>query len=86
MEKYYLRKAFDGLLPDDLLWRRKEAFSDGVSSEKRSWFEVIREFVDKKISDEEYEELVDKYDDPKPYDKESLYYRMIYEKISVIQS
>lgn len=80
MEKYYLRKAFDGYLPDELLWRRKEAFSDGVSSEKRSWFEIIKEFVESKISDEEYEELVEKYDNPKPYDKESLYYRMIYEK------
>ena len=56
IEKYYLRKAFDGYLPDELLWRRKEAFSDGVSSKKRSWFEVIKEFVESKISDEEYEE------------------------------
>ena len=39
MEKYLLRKAFDGtgLLPDSVLWRRKCAFSDGVSSKARSW-------------------------------------------------
>lgn len=80
MEKYYLRKAFEGYLPEPLLWRRKEAFSDGVSSKKRSWFEVIKEFVDREISDEDYERLVEMYDDPKPYDKESLYYRVIYEK------
>ena len=80
MEKYYLRKAFDGYLPDDLLWRRKEAFSDGVSSDKRSWFEVIKEYVDSQISDEDYKRLVEMYDEPKPYDKESLYYRIIYEK------
>ena len=45
-EKYWLRKAFDGLnlLPDEILWRKKEAFSDGVSSqEKRSWFTVLQE-------------------------------------------
>tara|TARA_R110002012_G_scaffold278402_2_gene466054 strand:- start:1767 stop:3398 length:1632 start_codon:yes stop_codon:yes gene_type:complete len=43
-EKYILRKAFDGrkLLPKQVLWRTKEAFSDGVSSEKESWFETIQ--------------------------------------------
>ena len=43
-EKYILRKAFDrdGLLPKEVLWRTKEAFSDGVSSEKEAWFETIQ--------------------------------------------
>ena len=54
IEKYIFRKAFQGLLPDDILWRRKEAFSDGVSGHTRSWFQIIREHVDKKITDEEY--------------------------------
>ena len=80
MEKYYLRKAFDGYLPDELLWRRKEAFSDGVSSLKRSWFEIIREYVDSKISDEEYEEGIKEYEYNQPYDKESLFYRRIFDK------
>jgi asparagine synthase (glutamine-hydrolysing) len=80
MEKYYLRKAFDGYLPDELLWRRKEAFSDGVSSLKRSWFEIIREYVDSKMSDEEYEESVKEYEYNQPYDKESLFYRRIFDK------
>ena len=71
--------GFMGLLPDDVMNRRKEAFSDGVSSEKRSWFQVIREYVDTKVSDEDFKLLASKYD-PAPYDKESLYYRMIYEK------
>jgi len=39
IEKYHLRKAIDicfpGLLPDEILWRQKEAFSDGVSSLKK---------------------------------------------------
>ena len=47
-EKYMLRKAFVGELPDQVLWRTKEAFSDGVSSDKKSWFEVIKEYLDKK--------------------------------------
>jgi asparagine synthase (glutamine-hydrolysing) len=80
MEKYLLRKAFEGELSDELLWRRKEAFSDGVSGHSRSWFEIIREFVDKQIPDEEFEERCSKYEHMRPYDKESLYYREIFEK------
>jgi len=54
-EKYYLRLAFCGenyrtsvntvLLPDDVLWRTKEAFSDGVSVKDRSLFQIIQEFA-----------------------------------------
>jgi asparagine synthase (glutamine-hydrolysing) len=46
-EKRFLRRAFDGtgLLPDEVLWRKKEAFSDGVSKDTRSWYEVIQEKV-----------------------------------------
>ena len=46
-EKYLIRKAIEiydpTLLPNDVLWRKKEAFSDGVSSLKRSWYEIIQE-------------------------------------------
>ena len=46
-EKYLLREAFAplNLLPKEILWRKKEAFSDGVSPERKSWFEVIAEYV-----------------------------------------
>ena len=52
MEKYILRKAFDvkyrgrDILPSDVLWRTKEALSDGVSKVNRSWHEIINEFLD----------------------------------------
>jgi asparagine synthase (glutamine-hydrolysing) len=46
-EKYFIRKAVElydsKLLPSEVLWRTKEAFSDGVSSKKKSWFEIIQE-------------------------------------------
>jgi asparagine synthase (glutamine-hydrolysing) len=80
MEKYLFRKAFEEYMPHDILWRRKEAFSDGVSSTERSWFQIIKEFVDKKYSDDEYEMLRKKYSWNMPYDKESLFYREIFEK------
>lgn len=80
MEKYILREAFNGYLPKELLWRRKEAFSDGVSSHERSWFEVIKEYVNTKYTEEEYKNKVMKYSHCPPYDKESLYYREIFNK------
>jgi len=48
-EKYFIREVFKdaGLLPDEILWRTKEAFSDGVSKKDKSWFEVIQEHVEK---------------------------------------
>lgn len=51
IEKYLLRKAFeaDGLLPTGVLWRSKEAFSDGVSPEENSWHTILKN----KIGDEE---------------------------------
>ena len=53
IEKYLLRKAFDdnNLLPKDVLWRTKEAFSDGVSMQKESWFETIQNFAKEKYKD-----------------------------------
>ena len=46
-EKYLIRKAIEiydpTLLPQEVLWRKKEAFSDGVSSVQRSWYEIIQE-------------------------------------------
>ena len=46
-EKYLIRNAFkdSGLLPDEILFRTKEAFSDGVSTETKSWFEIIQEYA-----------------------------------------
>jgi asparagine synthase (glutamine-hydrolysing) len=56
MEKYLFRKAFDelNLLPNEVLWRKKEAFSDGVSSKERSWFQMIQEHINKKFDLEPY--------------------------------
>jgi asparagine synthase (glutamine-hydrolysing) len=46
-EKFLLRKAFNSanILPQEVLWRTKEAFSDGVSSSKKSWYETIQEHL-----------------------------------------
>ena len=53
IEKYLLRIAFSkmDILPESILWRRKCAFSDGVSSKQKSWHVVLKNFIDEKISD-----------------------------------
>jgi asparagine synthase (glutamine-hydrolysing) len=51
MEKYLIRSAFDNenLLPKEILWRKKEAFSDGVSNKGKSLFQIIQEYTDKQV-------------------------------------
>jgi asparagine synthase (glutamine-hydrolysing) len=46
-EKWLMRMAFDtGLLPKEVLWRKKEAFSDGVSGPDRSWYQIAQEMAE----------------------------------------
>jgi asparagine synthase (glutamine-hydrolysing) len=64
IEKYLLRKSFtDNYLPQDVLWRRKEAFSDGVSNETMSWFEVIQNYTHAMFPDMSKKESEQKYYD-----------------------
>ena len=84
MEKHLLRKSVEfmcpDLLPKDVLWRSKEAFSDGVSSQEKSWFEIIQEKLDVIYDDAEFREKCDKYTFNKPTTKEQLYYRELFEQ------
>jgi asparagine synthase (glutamine-hydrolysing) len=55
--KWYLRKEFDDgtYLPDDVLWRTKEAFSDGVSSTDRSWHIILKDYYQSSLGTTECE-------------------------------
>ena len=79
MGKYLLRHAFekDHLLPDDILWRQKAAFSDAVG---HSMVDDLKEYAETKYTDAEFEEKRKKYDFAQPFTKESLLYREIFEK------
>ena len=81
LEKYLLRQSFEGLnlLPKDVLWRRKCAFSDGVSAKTNSWHRVLQRFVDSQISDTEFDMKAKTYTHCTPVLKESYYYRKVYE-------
>lgn len=80
MEKWVLRKAFDStnILPKDVLWRTKAAQSDACSSEERSWFSIIQEWVEDKVTNEELLVAKDKYPYCTPTTKEAYYYRKIF--------
>ena len=77
--KYLLRHAFDGqgYLPDGILWREKAAFSDAVG---HSMVDYLKEYAESRYTDEEFTALCEKYTYAKPFTKESLLYREIFEK------
>lgn len=77
--KYLLRHAFEEgeYLPEEILWREKAAFSDAVG---HSMVDYLKEYAEKTYTDEEFERMCDKYTYAKPFTKESLLYREIFEK------
>lgn len=79
MGKYLLRHAFeaDKLLPDDILWRQKAAFSDAVG---HSMVDDLKAYAESLYTDHEFEEKRQKYAYCTPFTKESLLYREIFEK------
>jgi len=91
-EKYILREAFNteiiknGIkseewLPQSVLFRTKEAFSDGVSSLQKSWYEIIQEKVQKKFKDSEILFLNYNNKVNPPETLEQLYYRNIFDNL-----
>ena len=79
MGKYLLREAFaaDRILPEDILWRQKAAFSDAVG---HSMVDDLKEYAESLYTDEEYEEKRKQYSFATPFTKESLLYRELFEK------
>lgn len=76
--KYLLRKAFEGdYLPEDILMREKAAFSDAVG---HSMVDYLKEYAEQYYTDKEFEEKCKKYTHARPFTKESLLYREIFEK------
>ena len=82
IEKRLLREAFRPyeLLPQEILDRKKEAFSDGVSDLETPWFKIIQDHCDTIISDSDFSNMVLAYDHNVPFSKESLWYRQIFER------
>jgi len=77
MEKWVLRKAFEDMLPESVLWRQKEQFSDGVGY---SWIDSLKEMVNKEITDEQIANAQYRFPIQTPASKEEFYYRSIFEE------
>ncbi|SNY44217.1 asparagine synthase (glutamine-hydrolysing) [Arsukibacterium tuosuense] len=77
MEKHILRQAFDGLLPDEILWRQKEQFSDGVGY---NWIDSLKAHAAKEVSDQQMATASFRFPVNTPDSKEAYYYRVIFEE------
>jgi asparagine synthase (glutamine-hydrolysing) len=76
MEKDPLRKAFEGYLPDEILWRQKEQFSDGVGY---GWIDTLKSMAEEKISDTQMANARYRFPYNTPVTKEAYFYREIFE-------
>ena len=72
-DKFLIRESFKHILPPEIYNRKKEAFSDGVSSKKKSWFSIIADYV----SDIE---IANTYTHNNPTTPEQSYYRELFRK------
>ncbi|KAK1173184.1 hypothetical protein AOXY_G3244, partial [Acipenser oxyrinchus oxyrinchus] len=82
IEKHLLREAFQDTnrLPQEILWRRKEAFSDGVCSDKKSWYSMLQEHIESQVNDVQIEEAAERFPFNEPKTKEGYFYRQVFEK------
>ncbi len=78
MEKYPLRKAFDGMLPHEVLWRQKEQFSDGVGY---GWIDALRETAEQAVTDNQLAHADFRFPHNTPVTKEGYFYRQIFDSI-----
>ena len=77
MEKQFLREAYAGYLPDSILWRQKEQFSDGVGC---SWIDSLKAHAEAKISDAQMENARFRFAYNTPATKEAYFYREMFEQ------
>lgn len=75
IEKKILREAFAPLLPDEVAWRQKEQFSDGVGY---SWIDTLKRVTSDCVSDEEMAHAAERFPINPPRNKEEYYYRTLF--------
>lgn len=77
IEKHILREAFEQYLPESVVWRQKEQFSDGVGY---NWIDTLRETAEQKITDKQMNHAAERFPINPPLSKEEYWYRTIFEK------
>lgn len=75
MEKWILRKAFEEYLPESIVWRQKEQFSDGVGY---NWIDSLKALTSEKITDEQMANAKYRFPINTPMSKEEYFYRVIF--------
>jgi asparagine synthase (glutamine-hydrolysing) len=78
IEKRVLREAFAGALPDEILWRQKEQFSDGVGY---SWIDTLKASAESRVTDLEMSGAAERFPVGTPATKEAYVYRAIFEEL-----
>lgn len=76
VEKWLLRTAFEGCLPESILWRQKEQFSDGVGY---GWIDGLKAHAEAQVSDAEFAGAERRFPINPPQTKEAYFYRRIFE-------
>ncbi|MCI1210133.1 MAG: asparagine synthase B [Treponema sp.] len=74
-EKWILREAFKDLLPEEIAWRQKEQFSDGVGY---NWIDTLKSIAESHVSDAQFAARAKRFPINTPSNKEEYYYRSIY--------
>lgn len=77
IEKWVLRKAFEDLLPESVVWRQKEQFSDGVGY---NWIDSLKKITREQVSDTDMAHAAERFPVNPPRNKEEYYYRCIFEE------
>jgi asparagine synthase (glutamine-hydrolysing) len=77
IEKHIVREAFKDYLPEDVLWRQKEQFSDGVGY---NWIDSLVEHAERDVSDQMMQSAEFRFPHNTPQTKEAYFYRTIFEQ------
>ena len=77
IEKQFLREAFAGYLPDEVLWRQKEQFSDGVGY---AWIDSLKAHAEQQVSDSDLANARHRFPHNTPLTKEAFFYRTLFER------
>ena len=77
MEKWVVRKAFEDMIPEEIAWRQKEQFSDGVGY---SWIDSLKAVTEEKVTDEMMANAALRFPINTPMNKEEYFYRSIFEE------
>ena len=75
IEKKIVREAFSDMLPEEVVWRQKEQFSDGVGY---SWIDTLKQITSSAVSDEQMAHAAERFPINPPQNKEEYYYRSIF--------